>query len=109
MSYKVIATDNFARELKKLVKKYPLLKEPLLELSTSLSARPAQGVAIGNDCYKIRISSPDKPSGKSGGFRIVTYVAYKNDRVYLLSVYDKSQVANIKDSELKALLKVLGN
>ena len=109
MSYKVIVTDNFARELKKLVKKYPLLKEAILDLSESLSVKPAQGASLGNDCYKIRISSLDKPSGKSGGFRIITYIVYKNDRVYLLSVYDKSQVETIRDSEIKALLKGLDN
>lgn len=105
MSYNVAVTDNFAREFKKLAKKYPRLKESLQTLVTELSESPAKGVYLGSGCYKIRLSTPEKARGKSGGFRIITCVVMVESTAFLLSIYDKSRLSTLKDKDISELLK----
>jgi mRNA-degrading endonuclease RelE of RelBE toxin-antitoxin system len=105
MSYKVIATPIFKRELKRLARKYHSLKDEFAELIESLEEDPEQGTPLGHDCYKIRLSIASKGKGKSGGARVITHIAVSDTTVYLLSIYDKSEQADITDKELKALLK----
>jgi mRNA-degrading endonuclease RelE of RelBE toxin-antitoxin system len=107
MSYEIVAIPNFRKELKKLAKKYPSLKEDFGVLLESLEVNPLQGVSLGNNCYKIRMAIASKGKGKSGGSRVITFVKISQTTVYLLSVYDKSEKENISDSELKELLNFL--
>jgi mRNA-degrading endonuclease RelE of RelBE toxin-antitoxin system len=67
MNYKVIPTDKFKKEAKKLIKKYASLKNELNALSIILEETPFVGSALGNNSYKIRISIKSKVAGKSGG------------------------------------------
>ncbi len=55
MNYKIETTNNFIKELKHLAKKYRSLKTDLLVLNESLRQNPAQGVPLGQGCYKIRL------------------------------------------------------
>lgn len=107
MSYEIVAIPNFRKELKKLAKKYPSLKEEFAVLLDSLEVNPLQGVSLGNNCYKIRMAIASKGKGKSGGSRVITFVKISRTTVYLLSIYDKSEKENISDSELKELLNFL--
>jgi hypothetical protein len=38
--------------------------------------------------------------GKSGGARIITHVKIMDEKVYLLSIYDKSDQTSISDKEI---------
>ena len=105
MSYKVKVIPQFEKELKRLSKKYLSLKSEYLQLVLSLREQPVQGMALGNNCYKIRLSIASKGKGKSGGARIITYVHLVQNSVYLLTIFDKSEMENIQDKELSALLK----
>ncbi|MBI4688515.1 MAG: hypothetical protein HY756_12215 [Nitrospirae bacterium] len=108
MNFKIVPSDTFSRELKRLNKKYPSLKHRIKNLSEELLINPRLGTPLGHNCYKIRISTPDKPGGKSGGFRIITYVAsIKKEVLFLLSIYDKSEVSTLKDWEIKKIIKEL--
>lgn len=107
MSYKIISIPAFNREIKRLVKKYPSLRSEFSELVESIKINPKQGISIGNNCYKIRLQIASKGKGKSGGARIITNIVVADEKVYLLSIYDKSEQADISDKELKALLKFI--
>lgn len=107
MSYEVIATEPFARKLKKLAKKHKSLKSDLSLLIDSLAENPEQGTSLGNHCFKVRLSIASKGKGKSGGARIITYVRILKNRLYLLDIYDKSNQATITDKELKLLIALL--
>ena len=48
-----------------------------------------------------------KVKGKSGGGRLITYAKIISERVYLLSIYDKSDQESVTDTFLKQLLKDL--
>ena len=112
MSVRIITTENFRREAKKLIKKYRSLKGELSGLAEELVEDPRKGVHIGKDVYKIRLAVKSKGRGKSGGLRIITFVQFVIEDlnseeldVYLLSIYDKSDFANISDNLLKHLIK----
>ena len=107
MSYSVIPTGRFKKEAKRLVRKYPSLKQELSDLSAELEKNPDIGTALGNETYKIRIAIRSKGKGKSGGARVITYVVTENKEVYLLTIYDKSELDDIDDKTIKAIIKSL--
>jgi len=107
MSYNVIPTDKFKREAKRLIRKYPSLKNELLELEDKLSANPGMGTPLGKDTYKIRLAIKSKGRGRSGGARIITYIVTENQEVYLLTIYDKSGMGTISDKTLAQIIKDL--
>jgi hypothetical protein len=45
------------------------------------------------------------PTGKSGGFRVITLAKVVKEKIFLLTIYSKSEKENIAGSELKELLK----
>lgn len=107
MSYNVDSTAGFKRRIKKLLKKFPSVKQDVSDLIDSLMEDPKQGVSLGNNCYKIRLAITSKGKGKSGGARVITYVLVKDETVYLLSIYDKSEQESISETELLRLIEGL--
>jgi len=104
MSFEITTSPTFDREFKGLAKKYPSIKADLLELTKSLNENPLQGDSLGKDCYKVRMKISSKGKGKSGGSRVITCVKIINQRIKLLSIYDKSEQENISDAFLLQLL-----
>lgn len=104
MKFKVIPAEKFKKEAKRLVKKYPSLKEELRHLSTLLEDNPEFGTPLGYHTYKIRISIKSKGKGKSGGARVITYLLTENHEVYLLTIFDKSEFDSIDDATLKRIM-----
>ncbi len=107
MSYNVKFISRFEKELKRLSKKYPSLKSDFSLLLQSLKENPSQGTSLGNDCYKIRLAISSKGKGKSGGARVITCFKVSHETVYLLTIFDKSELESISDKELKELLKYI--
>ena len=107
MSYSVKTIAVFERQAKKLVKKYPSLKNELKVLIQQLKENPAQGTGIGKQCYKVRLAIKSKGQGKSGGARVITCIIIAEEQVYLLSVYDKSDQETILDTEIERLLNLI--
>lgn len=116
MKVTVRISNNFKSEAKPLLKKYKSLTNDLLKLEKELIANPRIGTALGQDTYKIRLKISSKNKGKSGGARIISLVdpvlvgitkqtSPGEITVTLLSIYDKSNVSNITDKELKDLIK----
>nr|WP_299207518.1 type II toxin-antitoxin system RelE/ParE family toxin [uncultured Brumimicrobium sp.] len=104
MSYSIYVTQTFKKEFKKLAKKYPSLKSDLENLSNELLSKPTAGVNLGKDFYKVRMAISSKGKGKSAGARIITHVKIIDSKIYLTSIYDKSNKVNISDKELQLLV-----
>ena len=109
-------TNNFRSELKPLLKKYHSLSNDLIELETELIQNPHLGTPLGKGVFKIRLKISSKGKGKSGGARVITFIessvmaitersSPQETTVNLLSIYDKSDIGNISDKELKNLIK----
>jgi mRNA-degrading endonuclease RelE of RelBE toxin-antitoxin system len=109
MSYKVELTDNFIKEAKKLLKKYPSLKIELELLGKRLIENPTLGTHIGNNIYKIRLAVKSKGKGKRGGTRVMTYVVIANEKVFLFAIYNKGEKDDISDQEIHAALSEIIN
>ena len=104
----IIVSSHFERAAKRLFKKYPSLKTEIGALVESLETIPVQGIFIGRDCYKIRISIASKGRGKSGGGRVITCFRVLKDTVHLLTIYDKSEREDLAPGELDDLLMAAG-
>jgi mRNA-degrading endonuclease RelE of RelBE toxin-antitoxin system len=105
MNYSVLTIAPFDKDVKRLAKKYPSLKDDLALLIKSLKTQPDQGTPLGKSCFKIRLSISSKGKGKSGGARVITCVLIDETDVYLLSIYDKADQSDISDKDLLKLLK----
>lgn len=105
MSFKIVPTPPFERELKRLAKKYPSIKKNISGLALELELKSDVGTPLGNNCYKIRMAISSKGRGKSGGARVITYVQIINEIIFLIAIYDKSEMENISDRDIQDRLK----
>lgn len=96
---------SFQRDFKRLLKKYPSLNSDIRELGNSLRGNPHQGDALGDNCYKVRLLIRSKNTGKSGGGRVITYLKIERESIYLLAIYDKSEMESLPDAFIKQLVK----
>ncbi|MDE3144493.1 MAG: type II toxin-antitoxin system RelE/ParE family toxin [Bacteroidota bacterium] len=101
----MITTPTFKSQSKRLIKKFPSLKKELSELNNVLSQTPDLGTPLGNNIFKIRLAVKSKGKGKSGGMRTITFKIDKNKEVYLLTIYNKSEMASIDDKAIKFIIK----
>lgn len=106
--FRIRLSDPFKRNLKQLAKKHISIIKDVENLFTDLANNPTLGTPLGKDCYKIRLAITSKGKGKSGGSRVITYVHISNEEVFLLTIYDKSEKADITVKELNTILKSLG-
>ncbi|WP_291856008.1 hypothetical protein [Marinilabilia sp.] len=107
MKFDVKTISVFERQAKRLIKKFPSLKNELRTLITELKTSPQKGTSIGHSCHKIRLAIASKGRGKSGGARVITHLIYKSNSVYLISIYDKSEIENLTDNEILNLIKLI--
>ena len=109
MAYSIEVSTWFAKEAKRLNKKYHSFAQDLREFRDSLIENPLQGVEIAQRIRKIRMPIKSKGKGKSGGARIITYTVLATEtadgRLILLLIYDKEDAANIRPEVLKDILK----
>lgn len=108
MGYRILLTDNFKKEAKKLSKKFASLKSDLSWLLEELEEDPFLGTDLGNNVFKIRLAITSKGKGKSGGGRIISYVQIVEEIVFLVAIYDKSKRANISKNDISKILKEEG-
>ena len=97
---------SFQKQAKRLSRKYGSISQELVELGAELANDPFRNATpLGRDCYKIRLAIKSKGKGKSGGARVITCVKILQDRVVLLSIYDKSEKDTLTAAELDRLLR----
>ncbi|NCA86274.1 MAG: hypothetical protein EOM83_11985 [Clostridia bacterium] len=107
MSFKVKTLSVFERQAKRLIKKFPSLKKELQELIKGVMEKPEKGTFIGHNCYKIRLAIASKGKGKSSGARVIIHLVFTDETVYLLTIYDKSEIENLTDKEILELVKLI--
>ena len=107
MSFSILLTDTFQKDVKQLSKRYSSLKTDLLNLIESLEINPIQGTPLGNDFFKIRLAITSSRKGKSGGARVITLVKVIDKKVFLITIYSKSERESISKEELERQIKDL--
>lgn len=104
---------DFVKDFKRLVAKYPSLEADVDALEAELQSTPETGESLGAGLRKVRMAIASKNKGKSGGARVITLhvlaiEAEALQKLVLLTMYDKSEAATIKTSDLKKLMKKNG-
>ena len=105
MPTRVLIEHNFRRRAKRLGRKYPTVIADIRTLVAQLQRdqRPGQRVPrVGYTVFKVRLPNPAAGRGKSGGFRVIYYVQLA-DRVTLLTIYSKTDEADISIAEMRRL------
>jgi len=104
MNFNIETIPRFEKDVKKLKKKFPKIKNDLVDFINELSSNPELGINLGESIFKVRIPNSSIPTGKSGGFRIITY--YKtNDTLYLVTIYSKTEQDSILTDKLKKIVQ----
>jgi mRNA-degrading endonuclease RelE of RelBE toxin-antitoxin system len=109
MSYNVVTTPNFDKELKRLARKYLSLKEEVNNLMEELKTNPLQGVDMGNSVRKIRLAVKSKGKGKRGGARVMTYLEINKENITLFSIYSKGKQDYISEQKIDELVDEIDN
>ena len=82
MSFNIIPTPSFEKELKRLAKKYLSIKFDVAALALQLQKDPKMRVPLGNECYKIRMAISSKGKGKSGGAGVLNLCANNKNKYF---------------------------
>ncbi|TDG36540.1 hypothetical protein EZJ43_08465 [Pedobacter changchengzhani] len=96
----------FIKKAKQLKKKHPSLVNELHHLELELSKNLKLGIDLGNGVFKIRLAVKSKGKGKSGGYRVITYLQTEN-QVNLIYIYDKSEEATITKADIQKIIDSL--
>ena len=107
MSYSIKVSGCFAKEAKRLAKKYPSFKKDYEFFLESLQENPLQGDELTPGIRKIRMAIKSKGKGKSGGARVITYnviAEQHNGIIALLLIYDKSDFSTVDVSVVKQIV-----
>ena len=104
---RILLHPQFEPDVKTLGKKYHSLEADIEAFMESLEVNPIQGDALGQNRYKVRLKIASKGKGKSGGGRVITYLRINEDELWLLTLYDKSEIGNVNDSYLDDLVKYI--
>ena len=107
----VSVSDDFAKEAKRLAKKYPSFKQDYKDFLVSIKNNPLQGDEITKNIRKIRMAIKAKGKGKSGGARVITFnilTDIENGQVVFLLLYDKEDASTVKVNVVKQLVRDMG-
>ena len=107
----ISVSDDFAKEAKRLAKKYPSFKQDYKDFLLSIKNNPLQGDEITKNIRKIRMAIKAKGKGKSGGARVITFnvlANIENGQVVLLLLYDKEDASTVKINVVKQLVRDMG-
>ncbi|HAU40096.1 MAG: hypothetical protein UV80_C0006G0092 [Candidatus Peregrinibacteria bacterium GW2011_GWF2_43_17] len=94
--YKIVITEHFKKQLKKLVKKDRFLKERVINTLNCFDKN--QSIAIGRAIFKIRIQGLGK--GKSGGYRLYIFLLEAEGILAPICIYSKNDIESISFDEL---------
>ena len=107
MKFKIVPSKEFLKDVKRLLKKYKTIKNDIDELSNLLQENPQAGIDLGRGLYKIRLKSSNMKEGKSSGFRIIYYLLVEDRKIYLLTIFPKSEKEDIDMVRLEKTLEEL--
>lgn len=103
-NFRIKDTATFNKAVKKLKKKYKHIDDDYMNFINNIETLSDLGTNLGNNIYKVRIANSDKNSGKSSGYRLISYLKLIDNEIYLMFIYDKSEIENIHEKEIDAFI-----
>jgi mRNA-degrading endonuclease RelE of RelBE toxin-antitoxin system len=96
MTYDVLITDHFKKQVKRLKKKDREIKEHLINGLKRFNKRSS--VHIGKGIYKLRLGKANK--GKSGGYRIYILIIEIDEVLVPICIHSKNETENLSMLDL---------
>ena len=97
---------------KRLLKKYPTSEDEVKKVFEELENGNLIGVAYDNlgldedeDVYKVMVANIDANRSPKNGFRMIYYAIKNDELIFMLAVYSKKEVSNLRQSEVKELIR----
>ena len=110
--YDIRYTSNFKNQLKRLLKKYSRSTDEFEGIFEQIEQGNFVGVPYDNlglpeeeNVYKVMVANIDAKRSAKNGFRVIYYVIKNDELVYMLAVYAKKEISNLKQSEVKELIR----
>ncbi|OFX18526.1 MAG: hypothetical protein A2033_02360 [Bacteroidetes bacterium GWA2_31_9] len=100
----VSKTEYFEKLVKKLTKKYRNIENDIDSFLAEIENIEDLGISLGSNLYKARIKNTDNNKGKSGGYRLISYLQLKDNELTMIYIYSKSQLENISENELDNII-----
>ena len=100
-------TPEFKKEVKKLKKKYPRVRDDIKGLLDDFETQGIHGDLvpdIGRTVYKVRLTNKSAKKGKSSGFRAL-YALEKMNTIILFHIYSKTAKNDVSPGEIRNKLK----
>ena len=104
---KVERSIEFKKNIKKIEKKYRSIEEDLEPLIQQLESGETPGDRISGNkypVYKVRVKNSDNKKGQSSGYRVIYYTVTPA-AILLITIYSKSERANISNREIEDLIE----
>lgn len=102
--YRFVFTDWFNRNLKSLRKHNPALRSDFESFLETFDAAAHPVVPNSGGARKARMGA--KGRGKRGGYRVVYYLVVEN-KVWLITIYDKVRKEDLSPAEEERLLRLV--
>ena len=107
----VEASPIFLKNIRTLRKKYPCIQNDMQSVIQQLEQGELLGdqiSGIGYPVFKLRVKNSDIQKVKSGGYRLIYYVKTATG-IVLLTVYPKSEQADIDATEIRNIIDEYNN
>lgn len=104
---RITYTFEFKRNIRALAKKYRHIREDLQPVIEELQAGHILGDQItgsGYTVFKVRVRNQDISKGKRSGYRMIYYLQTPTE-IILITVYSKSEQADISAKQIQHILK----
>ncbi len=106
-AFSVFESSAYQHSKKQLKKRFRLIDSDVNKFLHSLESVDDLGISLGDGIYKARIANSDKNKGKSAGYRLITLLQVIESNIYLIYIYDKSDLENITEKELDEMIRGL--
>lgn len=106
----ISSSGEFRKCLKHLVKKNSKIQADVQPIIDELQAGHFTGDRVpdvGHQVYKVRIKNSSSEKGKRSGYRLIYYVQ-DYQTVILLTIYSKSDQPDISTTQIKRIIRELG-
>ncbi len=104
MKLEVVEKSLYKKVLKKLAKRYRNIEKDVDDFLNAITTKEDLGIELKSNIFKARIRNSDKHKGKSAGYRLISYLAVIDSKLYLLYIYDKSQIENLSEKEIDSII-----
>lgn len=103
--YTPILLPHFRRQLKPLAKKHPGIEGSITGVVTFFAKD--QGIHLGHDVYKLRLSPASFARGKSKSFRLMILLIEERKIAIPLTIYYKGDKQNVTKKEVNDHLEII--